>query len=819
MNGVAFAALLSHWRRNPLQLFTLLGGLALATGLWSGVQAVNAEARASYATAEKAVSEASFDQLVADDGKPLTDAEYVTLRRAGWRVSPLIEGHVGEVRLVGVDPLTAPGASVPMVLHDDGNLEGFLSPQGQVFGSVETIAALRAHASRIDARGAGEPDRAREQPATPFTAELVESEGIPEGVAYADIGVAQRLLGRPGEIDLLMVAAEQPLSRVPLTEVAPQLLLREGQSSAEIAQMTGSFHLSLTAFGLLSFAVGIFIVHSAIGLAFEQRRPVMRTVRVLGLSLRRLMLLVAMELLLLAIPAGVLGVGLGYLLAGALLPGVAVTLDGVYGAKVAGTLQFRPEWWFSALAIAVLGTALAAGSSFWQMARMPLVASAQPRAVVRVAGSQAGWQAFFALLLLSAAAVLAFTAESLLGGFAFLGCLLIGAALALPWLLHRVLGWLAARSRGVVLQWFWADTRQQLPGLSLAFMALLLAMATAVGVTTMVSSFRVTFLDFLDQRLASELYVSAQSEEEAQRIDTELAAEVDAILPLKTVDIEVAGFPAELYGVRDHATYRDNWRFLEASASPWDAVHGGHAVLINEQLARRAGFSVGDRIPLRGRSLEVVGIYGDYGNPFGKVIISEALFDALHPDVPVQRFGVRVADSEVERVRAFMRSSLGIPSSQIINQAGLKSLSVQIFDRTFVITAALNVLTLVVAAFALLMSLLTLATLRLPQLAPVWAMGFTRRQLGLVELARAASLALVTALLALPVGLVLAWGLLAIVNVAAFGWKLPLYVFPLDYLRLGCWMVLAALVAAVWPAWRLARTPPAALLQVFGNER
>ncbi|NJM84000.1 MAG: hypothetical protein HC844_17520, partial [Tabrizicola sp.] len=48
MPGVALQALLSHWRRHPVQLAMLLLGLALATALWSGVQAINAEARAAY---------------------------------------------------------------------------------------------------------------------------------------------------------------------------------------------------------------------------------------------------------------------------------------------------------------------------------------------------------------------------------------------------------------------------------------------------------------------------------------------------------------------------------------------------------------------------------------------------------------------------------------------------------------------------------------------------------------------------------------------------------------------------------------------------
>jgi len=143
----------------------------------------------------------------------------------------------------------------------------------------------------------------------------------------------------------------------------------------------------------------------------------------------------------------------------------------------------------------------------------------------------------------------------------------------------------------------------------------------------------------------------------------------------------------------------------------------------------------------------------------------------------------------------------------------------EVFDRTFRVTGALNMLTLAVAAFALLMSLLTLAAMRIPQLAPVWALGLTRAALARLELLRALLLAALTAVLALPLGLALAWVLLAVVNVEAFGWRLPMHLFPADWLRLGGFAVLAATLAAAWPARHLARMPPASLLKVFAHER
>jgi putative ABC transport system permease protein len=795
MNAAILAALSSHWRRNPLQLLTLLAGLALATALWSGVQAINAEARASYDAAAATLGEGQFAQITARDGGPIGHATYVALRRAGWAVSPVIEGRLAGVRLIGLEPLTAPGGLGPVQVEGGGDLGAFLSAEGQIFARAETLA-------RLEATGA--------QP--------VVAPDVAPNTALTDIGVAQRLLRRPGQIDRLLVAPVQPLTRASLAEIAPDLIQSAPQEGGDVARLTDSFHLNLTAFGLLSFAVGLFIVHGAIGLAFEQRRPMLRTLRALGAPLGRLIALMAAELALLALSAGLIGVALGYVIAAALLPDVAATLRGLYGADVAGQLSLRPAWWLSGLAMAMGGTAVAAAGALWSLARMPLLGGAHPRAWAMA--RQRGGQALLAAALLALAAALAIRGSGLLAGFVMLGALLVGGALALPPVLGLLLAGAEGRARGPVAQWFWADTRQQVPGLSLALMALLLAMAANVGVSTMVSSFRLTFTGFLDQRLASELYVSAADAAQAEAVLAVATRRADAVLPLLSTDVTVAGLPAQVYGARDHATYRDNWRFLQAVPAVWDALARGEGVLINEQLYRRAGLGLGAIVPVgSGQGLPVLGIYGDYGNPVGQVIVTESLFRAQFPQVTALRFGLRSDPAAVEALRAALRDEAGLTDAVMVDQAAIKALSLSVFERTFTVTTALNVLTLAVAGFAILMSLLTLAAMRLPQLAPVWALGLTRRRLAGLDLIRAVVLAALTGALALPLGLALAWALLAVVNVEAFGWRLPMYLFPLDYLRLALLALLAAGLAALWPAWRLSRIPPAQLLGVFRHER
>jgi putative ABC transport system permease protein len=107
----------------------------------------------------------------------------------------------------------------------------------------------------------------------------------------------------------------------------------------------------------------------------------------------------------------------------------------------------------------------------------------------------------------------------------------------------------------------------------------------------------------------------------------------------------------------------------------------------------------------------------------------------------------------------------------------------------------------------------------LPQLAPLWAIGITRRRLAAIELLKTMSVALITALLALPLGLLVAWCLIAVVNVKAFGWRLPFYVFPLQLLELLAVAMLAAFLAALLPVLKLARMQPTKLVKIFADER
>ncbi|MBY5441544.1 FtsX-like permease family protein [Rhizobium leguminosarum] len=800
MNFVSFAALLSHWRRRPLQLLTLAMGIALATALWSGVQAINAEARASYARAASVLEQGNLRQIVAKDGDGIASENYGSLRRAGLNVSPVIEGGYRfgstRIRLVGIEPLTMPRDTQNATIASDLDLSGFFSARGQLVVSKATAERLRGSTDmsiKIDGK-------------------------VPDGAAFVDISVADRLLGKHGKIDRLVVAADQRITTETLDQAG--LRIREPVEQPDVARLTDSFHLNLTAFGFLSFIVGLFIVYSATGLTFEQRRGTFRTLRSIGVSLRALTTLLLIELSMLALISGFIGVILGYVIAWLLMPGVAATLRGLYGANVSGSLSIRPEWWLAGLAIALGGTAVSSAQSLWQVWKLPILAAAQPRAWARASARSLAYQAGTGGFLLILAAVLAITASGLVAGFAVLGCLLLGTALLLPGLLAVILSAAQRSAQGALTEWFWADTRIQLPGLSLALMALLLALSTNIGVGTMVSSFRLTFVGWLDQRLAAELYVTAKDEDEAARLRAWLPQRSTAVLPIWSVDGEVLGEQIQIFGVADDPIYREHWPLIASDNDVWGRIAAGQGVLVNEQMWRRGEAKIGQPLVMPGAwSVSVVGVYSDYGNPNGQVIVGINTLVDHYPDVPKLRYGVRVAPEQAQDLKRQLVEEFGLPDTAIVDQASLKRQSRAIFDQTFKVTGALNVLTLAVAGFAMFSSLLTLSGIRLPQLAPVWAMGVRRRDLALYEVARTLALWLATFMAAIPVGLALAWVLLAIVNVEAFGWRLPMVVFPMDWLWLGAIALIAALLSVLMPVRRLASISPADLLRIFANER
>ncbi|MCG3642778.1 ABC transporter permease [Pseudomonas putida] len=814
--SLALLALLSHWRRHRVQCFSIFTGLWLATALWTGVQALNSQARSDYARASAVLTGPLQAQLIARNGERFDQALYVQLRRQGWAVSPVLEGRLrlpGEparsVRLIGIEPLSLPPASsIAGVQVQAFDLQAFIGTPGQAWVGPDTLRQLDT--------SPGQPTRDSEGQLLP---PLVLQPALAPGVIVVDIGHAQTLLNAPGQLSRLLLAdTSRPLP----ADIARYLELQPQQDDGGLQRLTDSFHLNLTALGLLAFFVGLFIAHAAIGLALEQRRGLIRNLRACGVSLKTLLGALVLELGLFAALGGLAGVASGYALAAWLLPDVAASLRGLYGAQVAGTLSLPAGWWLLGVLVSVLGALLAGLESVMRAARLPLLALAQPQAWRMAQGPWLQRQALIAGLLLLLALGCGVFGAGLLSAFGMLAGLLLAAALLLPALLDRVLAWLARRCHRPLAQWFVADSRQQLPALSLALVALLLALAASVGVGSMTEGFRKTFVGWLDLRLSADLYVTPRDTAQGLQIVEWLKQQpvASVVLPGWRADMQLQGWPVQVQGIVDHPAYRTRWPLLEQHSRAWQRLASGQAVMLSEQLARRLNLQLDDslQLPPDTPALPVVGIYADYGNPKGHVLVNAGWLRAHWPQATLAGLSVDLSAERVPVLKAALQQHFALDDSRVVEQARLKRWSTDVFNRTFAATAALNSLTLGVAGVALFINLLTLSQARLGQLAPLWALGVRRMQLVWLSLGQTLMLSSFTVLLAIPLGLLLAWCLVAVVNVQAFGWRLPLYVFPVQLLQLTVLGMLTSLLACAWPLWQLARRQPRELLRPLADE-
>lgn len=831
--GVALATLLSHYRRHPGQLAMLLLGLWVAGALWSGVQAINASARDNYAQAEALLGN-GFDRLERKDGKALSRDDFIQLRRAGVLVSPLLEGDVttdsgDRLTLIGIDPLTLPADSSLARTGGRDNLQDFLVAPWQVRLAPDTRRRLGEQPN------VSHPSANSSTPLPP----LADTPELPPNTLVLDIAIAAQLLDAGNTITAL-VSATGSLGQAP-----DGFSLVRADSRNSPGELTQSFHLNLSAMALLALIVGLFIVQAALGLALEQRLGLLRTLRALGVPGRTLTALLTLELLLLGLVGALAGLISGVWLAKALLPDVAATLQSLYGADVSGTLSLPWHYWLGGVGVTLGGLFIAGSGVLWRASRISVLELGQAQAwrsgfrrQLRIQTLLGGAAALMALAL-GAWLVNRPSGEGLVAGFALVAMLMLAAALWLPPLLAlalrlmlRAVTRLTPVTRSWPLsEWALADLQLQLPRLSLAMMALLIALSANLGVSSMVGGFRLTFLDWLDQRLIADLYLTPPAAQFAD-MDRWLARQDAVSERLTTASaesqlVEVTpqgepsrgpGLPLSIFGITPGQALIADWPLLatlgDRNAAWQDFQEGG--AFINEQLARGQGITLGDQLSLTApdgtKQVNVVGIYPDYGNPRGEVVMTtQRVRDNFK--VPPVSIGIVISAGDSGALLSQQLSQrFSLTPHSLQDQREVKAAATAIFERTFAITQALNGLTLGVAALALLATLLAQARERRRRLAALWAIGVPLRQLLRVQLSQLAGAALFTGLLAIPLGIAitacLVWG----INVAAFGWRLPLHIFPAEIsLTLGT-AVLVALLAAGLPMLKLWRTPPRTLL-------
>jgi putative ABC transport system permease protein len=125
----------------------------------------------------------------------------------------------------------------------------------------------------------------------------------------------------------------------------------------------------------------------------------------------------------------------------------------------------------------------------------------------------------------------------------------------------------------------------------------------------------------------------------------------------------------------------------------------------------------------------------------------------------------------------------------------------------------LRTLAVIVAFVGVLSALMALQLERTRELGVLRAQGMTPGQLWLLISQQTGLMGLTAGLLAIPVGISIAVIMMTVINRRSFGWSLELQIVPATLVQAVGVGLIAALLAGLYPAWRMSRTSPAEALR------
>ncbi|WML92247.1 FtsX-like permease family protein [Thiothrix lacustris] len=781
----------SSWRfftRHPWQLWLTLLSIALGTAVILAVDLANQSAGQSFRQSVNVLSGTMTHEITAVRGT-IPDDFYRQLRvEWGYRdAAPVVETTRERdgvaYTLLGIDPFAAP----------------LQQAAGMKVSSEEARRLLNEPGAMLEVRA---------------------------GLLVTDIATAQGATPGLTRIELTLSDAQAAALQARLP---PSLKLDSFASRQQVfAQMTQAFSTNLLAMSLLAMLVGAFLVYNTMTFSVLQRRSGFAIARMVGVTGGQLFRHLLLEAVVLGAVGSACGVVLGVLLGQGLLVLVTQTISDLYVSVRATDLLLTPALLLKSVGITLLAVLVATLAPALEAARVSPV-QVQRQSTLEQAGQRAGAGLAVAgvLLMLASGGLIAYSGKQLVLGFVGLFLLIVGYGLVVPLVLRFALrGLQRVRVLQASLLWRMAvrGVQASLSRTSLAIIALTVAVSATVGVSIMIGSFRTSVSDWLEMTLSSDLYVSATSKE-ASRVDGALnpawLARVQALPGVKvlstgrTARLTVEDFPMPVLVLQPSTHSGRGFAFLEGDAAAiWQRFLAGEGLLVSEPFAYHQGKRRGDTVQvtseLAGKvRLPVLGVFRDYSATQGMVVLPRPLYERYWADRGISSIGIQVAEgADVAVIKRQLQAWAGE-----LQQAGqplvvrsnrdIREFSLQVFDRTFVITNVLRVLVIMVAFVGVFSALMALFLEKGREFAILRATGFTPPQLQRLVMGQAALIGLLAGLLSLPLGWLMSVVLIEIINQRSFGWTMQTHVFALVPLQAMALALVAALLASLYPVRRI----------------
>ena len=608
-----------------------------------------------------------------------------------------------------------------------------------------------------------------------------------------DIGEFYRLYPNSNLSSLLLVSAKTGLALDELVDRLSDALpshlklvsLNEGLQQGEL---TNSFHMNLLAMALLMFVVCLFIVINAVNLLISARMPWFKVCRQLGFSRRVIFVSQIIEIVLITFVAVCAGIYLSIHLSNIVAPTIQATLEGLYGVEVGFGNTSLSSLFLQVFGISVCGSIAATFAPF-SLSNQALHAT---HTHSNLATNQAKWQRNFWWLcivfsLLSFAIFSAATALwLLLAATAILilsGCSLLIANY--PRAIDAVYRLIPPAF--VMLR---ISTKQSaaLSGKAkIACCAFFIAATSNIGMNLMVDSFRGATVAWLESRLATDYYLYYEGNVDIASLGRDVNVEV---FQRFENNLTYNGTALQQHSYPTTQQFKDAMVFykVDTEDAAWNAFKQTNGVFVNQQFAFEYNLDINDEINVPHPSTQlltpyvVAGIFYDFGNPHRQILLPLSQFDSLISKSTI--YAINTDAQGLERFKIALDMQGIDYENSLLNTEELLAISKDTFDRTFIITDGLNIVTLLVAALSLACAIVVLMNDVRPQNMLLRSFGVSAIKTQLLALFQYFLLCLIALIFATPFGILLSWVLIYEINLQAFQWTYPLQINVIKILQI-----------------------------------
>ena len=815
----ARALSISQLREQPLRALATVFAIALGVALGAAVYLINGTALTQLAQATRQLIGAP-DLLVRGPLAGFDESLFETLANLSvvGLASPLLELSVSLVpasrpalKVIGLDPFRAIALQPDLIAALGADITPLFSHDAIVLSRAAAEDLNLARGDRLAINVGGNVQWLR-------VIDILPGDVYPEPLGIMDIAAAQwtlARLGRLNRIDLRLRPGTDPQRALeavnrslPAGVLAVSPRIERGRASAA----TRAYRVNLDVLALVALLTGAFVVFSTQWLSIMRRRIALGLMRALGVTRAELRLgLLAETAVNGALGAG-LGVLLGYLLALLILRHLGADLGNAQFAGTAASLQVDAlpllGFGFIGIAAAIVGGAIPAWQAAHRAPALALKAGDAEQDLRRLRTTGPG----IALVVLGVLLAWLPPVGGLpLPGYLAIASLLIGSVLLVPALTRHMLA-LLPRTGFVVTDTAFAQLRGSLSSASISLAAIIVSFSLMVAMAIMVHSFRDSFEVWLAKLLPADIQFRSSYGGDTAVLSAAVQARIGALDGVTRADFRRtqslllrADRPAVTLIARDILRDRAADTLpLVREAQATGAATGLPPAWISEVVRDLYGYQPGQTIslPLAGRRQDyfIAGVWRDYVRSGGAIVIRRQDYIAASGDAAASEGSVwRDPHHDAATLITAIRASLGHADTlEILSSQELRERSLIAFDRAFLVTYALEAISVLIGLLGVSVAASSTALSRRAQFGMLRHLGMLRRQVLWMFAGEGVALSAVAVLYGLILGAMLSLILVYVINRQSFHWSIDLAVPWGQLAALSLSLIAASALTALW---------------------